>query len=145
MARSGISARMSASGTATIRDRALVVAAAIVAALVTWAIARLLVGDPLLVESGDGEGTVTIGLVPVVVATLTGGLLGWGVLVVLERFTRQPRRVWLILALIAMAVSMLGVAQAIGTGTTISLLALHVVVGLVLIAGFLRTVRGERT
>ena len=140
-ARPGISARLSTGGTARLRDRVLVIAAAIVVALIAWAIARLLIGDPLRVESGDGEGTVTIGPGPVIFVTLIGGLLGWAALALLERFTGQARRIWLILAVIALAFSMLGVLQAIGTGTTIALITLHIVVGLVLIAGMLRTVR----
>ncbi len=126
------------------RDRALVIIAALVGALLVWVIARLLVADPLMVERGNGDGTITIGPIEAIVATLIGGLLAWAALAALERFTRQASRIWLILAVVVLALTMLALGQAMGTETAIALSALHLAVGVVLIVGLLRTVTSQR-
>ena len=52
----------------------------------------------------------------VAVASAVGGLAGWGVLAILERFTTNPRRAWVIVASIALLASLS--APLSGTGVT---------------------------
>ena len=127
------------------RDRVLTIVAAAIAGLVVWVIARLALGHDLTAMSTGGNGTTTIGPVAVVLTGLIGGLVAWGVLALLERFTGSPRRIWTIIAVIVLLLSLAGpLSQAEGTGTTIALLVEHLVVGGVLILGLLRTVPDRR-
>ncbi len=122
------------------RDRVLTIVVATITALIVWAIARLLVGHRLTVESSGQDTPMTIGPVAVIVTTLIASLLGWAALALLERFTDRARRIWLGLAPVVLVVSLATLGQAIGIGTTIALFALHLVVGAVLIVGLLRTI-----
>ncbi|MDN3357729.1 DUF6069 family protein [Actinomadura sp. DC4] len=115
----------------------LPLAAAPAAALAVWALAVPLAGTTLAVRSGDG--TRTVGPVPVVVVSLLAVLAGWVLLIILERSAPRPRRVWTIIALPVLALSLAGpIGSAVGIGAALVLVLLHLVVGAVLLLGLVR-------
>jgi Family of unknown function (DUF6069) len=113
--------------------RALTVAAAAGAALLVWVIA-----DPVGGAGMHARG-LHVGPAAVLATTLLTGLAGWGLLAVLERRVKRPGRTWGITAGIVLGVSMTGPLGSEGPGTYVALIAMHLVVGAVLIAGLGRT------
>ncbi len=123
-----------------IGDRTLVVVAAAVGGMIVWAIARLATGEDLTTTAPGADRPTTIGPGSVIIAALVGGLIGWAALALLERFTARAGRVWLIVGGTVLLLSLAGpLSQADGIGSTIALLIMHLVVGIILIAGLLRT------
>ena len=107
------------------------------AALAVWALAVPLAGITLTVRMGDG--TQTVGPVLIAVVSLLAGLAGWALLAVLERWAPRPGRIWTIIALVVLALSLLGpLGSAIGVGATLVLVLLHLVVGAVLVPVLVR-------
>ena len=119
----------------TTRNSLAVVAAGMAAGLVVWAVVRLL-GVELTVESGAG--TAQVDVVDVLLTTLVVGLAAWGVFALLLRWRRA--RWWPFVGSTALAVSMLGPSYLADGGSAVALICMHVVVGVVLIAGFMRAV-----
>ncbi|GIH97008.1 hypothetical protein Psi01_76380 [Planobispora siamensis] len=108
-----------------------------VAALAVWALATAVVGTEPTVRMGDG--TQPVGPVPVVVTSLLAGLAGWALLAVLERFASRPGRIWTIVALVVLVLSLSGpLGGAVGVAATLVLVLLHLVVGAVLVLGLPR-------
>jgi Family of unknown function (DUF6069) len=101
------------------------------AALAAWALIRLM-GIDLVVSVGDG----TVGPTDVFAAALLGALAGWGVVRLLERNSRYPRRLWLFLGSTALAVSVIGPTWFADGTSSVALIALHVVVAVIVIGGF---------
>lgn len=127
------------------RDRLLTLGAAVVVGLVVWIVARLVLGHDLRVTAAGSDSPTTVGPVAVVVTTLVGGLIAWGVLVLAERISRRTRPVWLVVGIVVLLLSLAGpFTRANGTGAAIALLREHLVVGGVLIAGLLRTIPSRR-
>jgi Family of unknown function (DUF6069) len=121
------------------RRRLGTVVLAPVAALAAWGVARLL-GVELEVSSGDG----TVGAGDVVSAAVAGALAGWVVAWVLERHSRSPRAWWAFAGSTALAVSMIGPSWLADGGTAVALMALHLVVAVVVIGGFVSTLPPRR-
>jgi FtsH-binding integral membrane protein len=120
---------------ATTRNSLAVVAAGMAAGLVVWAVVRLL-GVELTVESGSG--TTQVDVVDVLLATLVAGLAAWGVFALLLR--RRRARWWPFVGSTALAISMLGPSYLADGISAVSLICLHILVGVVLITGFMRAV-----
>ena len=116
------------------RRRVATVLVAPVAALAAWAFMRLL-GVDFVVSVGDG----TVGAADVVGAALVGALGGWFVVRQLERRTRVPERWWPAIGSMALAVSTIAPTWLADEGSGVALTVLHFVVGIVVIAGFERT------
>ncbi|TDC05353.1 hypothetical protein E1267_19760 [Nonomuraea longispora] len=117
--------------------RPLAVTGACAAALAGWVLAVPVAGTALTVRMSGG--VQQVGPVAVVVASLLAGLAGWALLAVLERFTARGGRIWTIVALAVLALSLLGpLGSAAGTAATVVLLLLHLVVGAVLVPGLAR-------
>ncbi|GAA3135698.1 DUF6069 family protein [Nonomuraea salmonea] len=117
--------------------RPLIVGGAAVAALVVWAVAVPVAGVALTVHMGGGPQEV--GPVSVVVASLVIGLAGWALLAVLERVASRPGRVWTVVALAVLVLSLLGpLGGAVGGGAMSVLIVMHLVVGGVLVGGLAR-------
>jgi hypothetical protein len=118
------------------------VASAVLVALAYWLVAELVCGIDLRAPAFDASGTALPISAPnvLIVATLLS-LAGWGVLALLERLTRHARRAWLIVAPLALLLSL--ATPLSGSGVTsadrIALLGMHLVVGAVLIAALART------
>jgi FtsH-binding integral membrane protein len=119
----------------TTRNSLAVVAAGMAAGLVVWAVVRLL-GVDLTVESGSG--TTQVGVVDVLLTTLVAGLVAWGVFALLLR--RRRARWWPFVGSTALAISMAGPSYLADGIAAVSLICMHVVVGVVLITGFMRAV-----
>ena len=114
-------------------NRALGVAGATLAAVAVWALAMLILSTSLVVRFGDGA-PQTIGIELVVIASLTGSLLGLGSLVVLEKFTSRARTIWTAVAIGVLLVSLSLPLVAGTTASTKAALALmHLAVASVLI------------
>jgi hypothetical protein len=114
-------------------------AAAVGAGLVGWALAVPLAGIDLAVHQG---GTVRpVGPVAVALACLVAGSAGWALLAVLERRLRRPRRTWLAVALVVLALSLTGPAGAVSLAGGVALAGLHLIVGAVLIFGLASSAR----
>lgn len=114
--------------------------AAAVCALVLWAAVTLLGGVDLLVRAGDGQ-VREVGAVAVALVAALAGLVGLGVLRLLERHSPRALRTWTWLSVVVLAVSLLGplgATTAAGTGT---LVALHAVVAAVLLVAAHRSRR----
>ncbi|MEU8316055.1 DUF6069 family protein [Micromonospora sp. NPDC048887] len=121
------------------RDRLLTVLAATAAALLGWVVAVPVAGVELIARSGSTDQRVTP--VAVVVSTLLAGLAGWALLAVLERLTGRARSAWTVVAVLVLLVSLLGpLGGGVGGAAKLTLVALHLVVGAVLITGLRRTV-----
>jgi hypothetical protein len=114
--------------------RLITAAAATAGALLLWAVNDPWGGTDLTVRQGD---TVRhIGPVAVVVTALLAGLAAWGLLALLERTVRHPVRTYRIIASIVLVLSLAGpLGSAVGTGSRLVLIGMHVTVGLALIIG----------
>jgi len=120
---------------ATTRNSLAVVAAGMAAGLVVWAVVRLL-GVELTVESGSG--TTQVDVVDVLLATLVAGLAAWGVFALLLRWRRA--RWWPFVGSTALAISIIGPSYLADGTSAVSLICMHIIVGAVLITGFMRPV-----
>jgi len=125
------------------RARFLAVAAVVAAALGLWAVYHLAFGIDLRSPASFGEHGITSAVGPGNAAFVSAlaALAAWGLLAVLERLTSRARRVWLAIALLALALSLGGPLS--GTGLTaadrMELLGFHLLVGAVLIPLMYRT------
>ena len=120
---------------ATWRDDWLVAVVATVAATVVW-VGATVAGVDVAVRSGSGARGV--GLVSVVVTALVVVEAAAGLLRVLERRTPRARRVWTEIASVVWVVSLAGPAGARTMSAGLTLAALHLVVGAVVIVGLRR-------
>ncbi|MGV9766811.1 DUF6069 family protein [Micromonospora tulbaghiae] len=120
------------------RDRLLTVLTAAAATLLAWLVAVPVAGVELTARTGTAEQRVTP--VAVVVSTLLAGLAGWALLALLERLTGRARTAWTAVAVLVLLVSVLGpLGGGVGRAATLTLVALHLVAGAVLITGLRRT------
>jgi hypothetical protein len=119
----------------TTRNSLAVVAAAVAAALVGWAVIRLL-GVDLTLKTDSG--TSQVGVVDVLLASLVAGLAAWGVYTLLARWRRV--RWWPFIGSTALAISINGPSYLADGISTVALICLHFVVAVVLIMGFMRFV-----
>ncbi|WP_049556300.1 DUF6069 family protein [Nonomuraea sp. SBT364] len=121
----------------TSAERILTVAGASAAALAVWAVAVPVAGTTLTVRMGAGTQPIEPG--SVLVVSLLVGLAGWALLAVLERFASRPGRIWTVVALTVLVLSLLGpLGSAVGIATTLVLVLMHLVVGAVLVPGLAR-------
>ena len=108
-----------------------VIAVAAAAALVIWAVARLL-GVDVEVELG-GE-IRQVGPVDILVTTIVAGLAAWVVYSLLAR-TPRTARWWPFVGSTAIAISMLGPSYLSDGAAAVTLIAMHFAVGVILIKG----------
>lgn len=124
------------------RARLLAIAAALLVAELVWVLAGLALGTHLQAPAGTvSPQPVDIGPLEVAIACVVLSLVGWAMLAGLERLTRHARRIWLVVALVALAASL--TMPLSGTGVSpvnrIALVLIHVVVAAVLIPLLYRT------
>jgi hypothetical protein len=116
------------------RQRIGTVVLAPAAALAAWALTQLVAID-LVVSTGDG----TVGPTDVIGAAALSALVAWVVVRALERRSRQPQRVWAIIASTVLALSLVGPTWCADGASAVALIALHVVTAVTVITGFART------
>ncbi|MEO3824237.1 DUF6069 family protein [Actinomadura sp. B10D3] len=123
--------------------RTLTVAGAAAAALALWTLTGPVAGlDPSAETGGELR---TIGAAPVIAGSLVAGLAGWGLLALLERIAARAGRIWTVLALVVLALSLGGPLGSAGDGTSMAvLIGMHLIVAAVLIPGLGRTAREAR-
>lgn len=125
-----------ARGTSAHRRKARLVAVvgSALAATVIWALATLAMGD-LNQPSFDDRGPQPLTGAVVVIAALTCGLLGWFVIAMLERVTSHPRRLWRIIAPLALLLSLAGPLSGHGVSGNVrlALVLMHLAVAAILI------------
>jgi hypothetical protein len=115
--------------------RALSVGGAVTAAVAVWILAVPLLGLHLIVRFGNGS-PQTIGIDLVVGASLIASLVGWGLLVTLERRSTRARTMWTVVAIAALLISLSLPLSAGTTASTKAVLAvMHVAAAAVLIPG----------
>ncbi|MDQ2698576.1 MAG: DUF6069 family protein [Actinomycetota bacterium] len=125
-----------------VRHRLLAVVAAVAAPLVVWVVASLS-GASLEVIS-PVAGTMRIDALLVIVTALALALAAWGMLALLERFTRSARRIWTIVAVAVLVLSLPPLAFLDATvGTKVALAVMHIATGLTLILMLRRGARVE--
>jgi cell division protein FtsW (lipid II flippase) len=125
------------------RLRALGVVAAVLAPVLIWVVAVPVLGVDLLVSDGRRQSPTQfeVGLGAVVTVALGSALLGWGVLALLERFTRHARTVWTVLATVLLVLSLVPLFGPMSGATRLTLALMHLAVGAALIPAFHRSVR----
>ena len=124
------------------KERLLAVAGGVVGALVVWAVAEFVVGLDLRTPAfSSDQQPQELNAALVAVSSLVGGLAAWGVLALLERFRAHAHRAWLVVAPIALLVSLS--APLSGTGISgserIALVAMHLAVAAVVIPALYRS------
>ncbi len=116
------------------------VLAAVIAAVINaiiWLIARAL-GVSFRVQP-PGQTESTVNLLRVILITLVPILLAVGLYVLLQRVTRRPFLVFLIIALVVFVLSLLPpLSAADETGTQVALILMHIVATLAVLAGVYR-------
>ena len=121
----------------TTRGSLAVVAAAGAAALVAWAVIRL-VGVELTLKDGASSAGSRVDAVDVLLTSLVAGLAAWGVYALLAHWRRA--RWWPFIGSTALAVSITGPSYLADGTSAVALICLHLIVGVVLIMGFMRFV-----
>ena len=141
MATTIIPGRVAAPSHRQLRSRAFAVTAAVLAALVVWAVAVPLLGVQLTVRTTPSSSSMqTIGAGFVLAVSLLASLLGWGLLAVLERRTQRAGTVWTVAAGVVLLLSLAGpLTAAVTTGGKVSLVLSHLSVAAVLIPLLRRT------
>jgi hypothetical protein len=114
------------------KNRIATVIAAPAIALLGWAVFRLL-GVEFVTD------TQTVGPVDAAAAALVAALAASGVVALLERRSTRPQRSWALIGSTALSISIVGPNWLADGATAAALIALHVVVAIVVITGFART------
>lgn len=118
------------------RRRALGIVLAVVVTLAVWLLGHLAGADYWITDS---QGAVRIDMLVTAQVTVVLGLVGWGVLALLERLSRRGTTAWTVLAVVVVAASMIPVVLVEATtATRLALVAVHLAVGAVLVPAFVR-------
>jgi hypothetical protein len=121
-----------------LRIRTLAVGCALVATCLLW-IGAHEAGVAMKIVLHSGRPPQTFGLAFLFGFALLISLLGWATLVILERFTRRPLRIWTGLAVATFVLSFIPIAAAEASpGTKAVLSLIHIAVGGSLLIGFRR-------
>jgi Family of unknown function (DUF6069) len=126
------------------RRRALIAFAAMLAPVLVWVVARIAGADLSVALSGQPPMPIT--LPAVIITALLAALAGWALLAVLERFTGRARLLWTAVAALVLLVSLSGpLTVAASGGTKLTLVLMHLAVGVVLIPGLRATTGATAT
>ncbi len=110
-----------------------------VAALAAWGLFRA-AGVAFQVSTGNGR----VGADDVVTVATVAALLGWAVVLVLERHAPRPRLWWARIGSTCFAVSIIGPAWLADGGSSVALMTLHLVTAVVIVVGFAATLPFRR-
>lgn len=121
--------------------RALAVVGGAVAALIVWALAKYAFDVAMQVRPPGGTGPADVPASNVIFGALFGGLVGWALLAILERFVNRARTVWTWIAIAGLVLSFASplAAQDATGGTKLALAIMHVAVAAVVIPILART------
>jgi hypothetical protein len=122
----------------TTLESILVIVSAVMIALATWALVRVLGVDPMV---GTGPDPDAVGAPDVAIAAAVAGLGAWAVHAWLVR--RGAAGWWPFVGSTALSVSIIGPSWLADGASAVGLICLHLAVGLVLITGFARLVPGR--
>jgi hypothetical protein len=118
------------------RRRALGIVATLVVTLAVWLLGHLAGADYWI---SDSQGTVRIDALVTTQVTVVLGLVGWGVLALLERRTRHGTTARTVLAAVVVLASLIPIVLVEATtATRVALAAVHLAVGAVLVPVFVR-------
>jgi hypothetical protein len=124
----------------TTTSRLVIIAGATASVLVYWTATDEFGGVDLAIRQGST--TQAVGAVAVAATALIAGLAGWGLLALLERKSQRPARIWTIIALTFLALSLVG---PLGSGadltSKLTLTGMHLLVGLIVIPSLARSSR----
>jgi CDP-diglyceride synthetase len=109
----------------------IVVVAAVIGGLAVWGIAR---AAGVELELKERASTDSVAAMDVVFAALVAGLAAWGVYALLKRSGRA--RWWPAVGSTVLAISMIGPSWYADGASAMALMVMHLVVAVVLIAGF---------
>ena len=113
-------------------------AAVVVSIVASIAGASMEVTSPLV-------GTIPINALLVALTAIPLALAAWGLLAILERKARQPRKIWTITAVVVLVLSLLPLPFLdANVGTKVALAAMHLATGLVLLLALPRGSRPTR-
>ena len=111
-----------------------------IANLIVWVIAHqvgLTLSVPAMVPSmADANGMTQVPFIAVILATAITTFIGGGVLALLNRISATPYRLFQIIAIVFVAVSMVGVLGAPANGDKIVLGIMHIIAGAAAIWAF---------
>lgn len=120
--------------------RAIAVACAVLATATIWVIAVPVAAVQLSVRTGAHAADQHIGLAAIVTVSLLTGLAAWALLASLERFTTRPLRVWIMLAILTLVISLAGpLVEGTTVTTKLVLLGMHLAVGATVIPALAKT------
>jgi Family of unknown function (DUF6069) len=121
------------------RTRALCAAGGALAAAAAWIVEVPLLGIHLTFRFGTGH-PQTIAVGQVIGVSLAASLLGWALLVVLDRRTTRARAIWTAAATASLAASLaLPLVAAVTTSAAVGLIVMHLAVGAAVIPAMART------
>jgi len=128
----------------TTRRRQAAVAATAVTAAVSWAVVTQGAGVRLGVQFPQAHPS-TVGLASTVGAATLAAVAGWLLLAVVESRFERPRRVWVLTAAAVTVASLaLPLLFAVGAAAIVGLVAIHLAVAAVALAGLASTVAARR-
>ncbi|WP_345763074.1 DUF6069 family protein [Diaminobutyricibacter sp. McL0608] len=117
--------------------RAGTLAAASIAAAAIWVVA--VSGARVKLDVHFGTSTQAVGLASILIVPFIAGGAGWALLAILERMTPRARSIWIILGWSILVLSVLGpLSLGVGASSAVTLITMHIVVGVTLIFGLTR-------
>jgi ABC-type uncharacterized transport system permease subunit len=120
--------------------RPLAVLAAVLAVVAVWVVATRLFGVELRAPSENGSPGPSIGVGTAALEAAVAALAGWGLLALLERLTARARPIWVVVAIVALLLSLTGPlgGSGVSAANRAVLVLMHFTVAAVLIPGLLR-------
>ncbi|HWU57872.1 MAG TPA: DUF6069 family protein [Microbacteriaceae bacterium] len=120
--------------------RACTLIAAALFALAVWTISSPILG--IDVAAGTGPTAQNIGPLAVAIVSIIAGGAAWALLALLEKAGTTGRRIWQTIGWLFLALSLIGpLTMATSAGALITLLTMHLVVGVTLLLGLVSTGR----
>jgi hypothetical protein len=118
----------------TAARRLLAVLLAVAATLVLWVVEVPLLGIDLHARPTPGAHAELVGPPAIIFFTLVAGLVAWGLLALLERFTPQAAKVWTVVAVVVLLASLAGpLGGAVTATAAVGLACMHLAAAAVLI------------
>lgn len=128
-------------GSARLTRLAAVVIAFFANAIV-WLIADPIGGANLRATAAGFDDPQSVNLLSILFSMITYGIIAWIVLMLIERFSSRAKSVWLIVSLVALALTMFPIfGGSDNSATTITLIIMHLVAAAVIIPIFASTIR----